>query len=158
VQCEDIEPGRLLGEARRINSMTIVVDRDSDGARMKESSHGTSVGGRRVLIVEDEMLISMLLEDMLVDLGHVVVGIVPRVEEALLAVEKDDFDVAILDVHLNGKSALPVAEALAARKRPFVFATGYGARGLPEQFRSRPTLQKPFAREDLDRVLRSLPA
>ena len=113
------------------------------------------MGGRRVLIVEDEMLISMLLEDMLADLGHTVVGIVPRVDEALAAVEKDDFDVAILDVHLNGKNVLPVAEALAARKRPFVFATGYGARGLPEQFRGRPTLQKPFAREDLDRVLRS---
>ena len=66
----------------------------------------------RVLVVEDEMLIGMLLEDMLADMGHDVVAVVPRVNEALAAVQHESFDVAILDVHLNGQSAFPVAEAL----------------------------------------------
>jgi CheY-like chemotaxis protein len=115
-----------------------------------------NAAGRRILVVEDEMLIGMLLEDMLADLGHEVIAIVPRLKEALAAVELQAFDVAILDVHLHGESAYPVAEALIARNIPFVFATGYGERGLPENYRSRPVLQKPFAKDDLERVLKTI--
>ena len=111
---------------------------------------------RRVLVVEDEMLIGMLLEDMLTDMGHVVVAIVPRVNEALAAAQREAFDLAILDVHLNGQAVFPVAEALIARGIPFVFATGYGERGLPEQYRNRPILQKPFAKDDLEKTLATL--
>lgn len=111
---------------------------------------------RRVLVIEDEALIGMLLEDMLSDLGHEVVGIVSRIEDALSAVRGDSFDLAILDLHLNGHSALPVAEILAERGVPFVFATGYGRRGLPERYAAQPILQKPFAKDDLDGVLRGL--
>jgi CheY-like chemotaxis protein len=107
---------------------------------------------RRVLVVEDEMLIGMLLEDMLVDMGHVVVAVVPRVNEALAAVEREAFDIAILDVHLNGQAVYPVAESLISRGIPF-----YGERGLPEQYRGRPILQKPFAKEDLARMISALP-
>ena len=102
------------------------------------------------------MLIGMLLEDMLADMGHTVVGIIPRVNEALAAVQREEFDFAILDVHLNGQAVFPVAEALAARGIPFVFATGYGARGLPDEYRSRPILQKPFAKDDLVKMLAML--
>ena len=111
---------------------------------------------RRVLVVEDEMLIGMLLEDMLSDLGHEVAAIVPRLKEALAAVDRETYDLAILDVHLHGESAFPVAEALIAKGTPFVFATGYGERGLPENYRGRPVLQKPFAKDDLERVLNKL--
>jgi CheY-like chemotaxis protein len=111
---------------------------------------------RRVLVVEDEMLIGMLLEDMLTDLGHEVAAIVPRLKDALVAVEKENYDLAVLDVHLHGESAFPVAEALIAKGIPFVFATGYGERGLPENYRGRPVLQKPFAKDDLERVLLTL--
>lgn len=111
---------------------------------------------RRVLVVEDEMLIGMLLEDMLVDLGHEVAAVVPRLKEAMAAVDRETFDLAILDVHLHGESAFPVAEALIGKGVPFVFATGYGERGLPENFRGRPVLQKPFAKDDLERVLKTL--
>ncbi len=102
------------------------------------------------------MLIGMLLEDMLTDMGHVVVGIVPRVNEALTAVQKEGFDLAILDVHLNGQAVFPVAEALIERGIPFVFSTGYGERGLPDQYRGRPILQKPFAKDDLEKTLTAL--
>ena len=111
---------------------------------------------RRVLVVEDEMLIGMLLEDMLTDLGHEVAAIVPRLKDALVAVERETYDLAVLDVHLHGESAFPVAEALIAKGIPFVFATGYGERGLPENYRGRPVLQKPFAKDDLERVLQTL--
>jgi CheY-like chemotaxis protein len=111
---------------------------------------------RRILVVEDEMLIGMLLEDMLTDMGYQVVAIVPRLKEALAAVERESFDLAVLDVHLHGESAFPVAEALIAKGIPFIFATGYGERGLPENYRSRPVLQKPFAKDDLERLLKAL--
>jgi CheY-like chemotaxis protein len=109
---------------------------------------------RRVLVVEDEMLIGMLLEDMLAGLGHEVVAVVPRLKDALTRAQQDALDLVILDVHLNGESAFPVAEALIGRGIPFVFATGYGERGLPDVYRSRPVLQKPFAKDDLERVLK----
>ena len=111
---------------------------------------------RCVLVVEDEMLIGMLLEDMLTDMGHTVVGVISRVNDALATVRKEAFDVAILDVHLNGQAVFPVADALIERGIPFVFATGYGERGLPDQYRSRPILQKPFAKEDLERTLAAI--
>jgi CheY-like chemotaxis protein len=123
---------------------------------MVESTAATAK--RRVLVIEDEILISMLLEDMLAELGHEVAGVVPRLGEALTAVNGDAFDIAILDVHLHGQSAYPVADALIERGLPFVFATGYGERGLPEKYRSHPILTKPFARDDLERVLNTLKA
>src|SRR5688572_26019146 len=111
---------------------------------------------RRILVIEDEMLISMLLEDMLADLGYEVAGVVPRLNEAMTAVQGDTFDLAILDVHLHGQAAYPVADVLIERGRPFVFATGYGERGLPEKYRKHPILTKPFARDDLERIINTL--
>jgi CheY-like chemotaxis protein len=131
---------------------------NSDSIAQEYSSQMTRSASarRRVLVVEDEMLIGMLLEDMLTDLGYEVVKVVPRLKDALAAVESDSFDLAILDVHLQGESAFPVADALIARNLPFVFATGYGERGLPESYRERPVLQKPFARDDLERALQQI--
>jgi CheY-like chemotaxis protein len=79
---------------------------------------------RRILVVEDEMLIGMLLEDMLVDLGHEVAAIAPRLKDALAAVDRESFDLAILDVHLHGESAFTVADRLIGKNVPFVLATG----------------------------------
>ena len=109
----------------------------------------------RILIVEDELMIRMLLEDMLSELGHSIAGEAARLEEALEAAKTVDFDLAILDVNLNGEPISPVADALAARGTPFVFATGYGERGLPECHRDRPTLKKPFQLEGLKQMLES---
>jgi len=122
----------------------------------KMTGPSAALAKRRVLVVEDEMLIGMLLEDMLTDLGHEVAAIVPRLKEAMAAVDRETYDLAILDVHLHGESAFPVADALIAKGIPFVFATGYGERGLPENYRGRPVLQKPFAKDDLERVLKRL--
>jgi CheY-like chemotaxis protein len=108
---------------------------------------------KRVLIVEDDVMIRMLIEDMLVDLGFAVAGQAAKVYEALAAVKNTDIDVAILDINLSGETTGPVAEALAAQGTPFVFATGYGEHGLPEQFRDRPLLKKPFQIDGLKRML-----
>ena len=110
---------------------------------------------RRILVVEDELMIRMLLEDMLGELGYTVAAEAGRLDEALAAAKNAEIDVAILDVNLNGQPILPVADALAARGTPFVFATGYGERGLPEPYRDRPTLKKPFQLEGLKQMLDS---
>ena len=110
---------------------------------------------KRILVVEDELMIRMLLEDMLGELGYTVAAEAGRIEEALEAAKSADFDVAILDVNLNGQPISPVADALVARGMPFVFATGYGERGLPEPYRDRPTLKKPFQMEGLKQMLES---
>ena len=110
----------------------------------------------RVLVVEDETLVAMLLEDMLGDLGCEVAASVSRVGQAVeIAGDAGQrFDVAILDVNVAGESITPVAEALAARPVPFVFATGYGESGVPAAFRGRPTLQKPFGMTEVEARLR----
>ena len=110
-------------------------------------------GARRVLIVEDDVMIRMLMEDMLSDLGFAVAAQASKVAEALAVLDSIAVDVAILDVNLSGETTGPVAEALAARGTPFVFATGYGEHGLPEKFRDRPLLKKPFQIDGLKRML-----
>ena len=116
---------------------------------MSENGSGT----RRVLVVEDDVMIRMLIEDMLTDLGFAVAAEAAKVQEALAAVKSTEIDVAILDVNLSGETTGPVAEALAARGTPFVFATGYGEHTLPERFRDRPLLKKPFQIDSLKRML-----
>jgi CheY-like chemotaxis protein len=107
----------------------------------------------RIALIEDEALVVMLLEDMLSELGCHVVGTAAHLSEAIQLADSTDADVAILDVNLDGHEAYAVAERLAARDIPFVFATGYGRQGLRAGFGNRPTLQKPFRIEDLRRVI-----
>lgn len=109
--------------------------------------------GRRVLIVEDETVVALMLEDMLDDLGCRLAGSVASLEKALQAAEATDADAALLDVNIGGKEIFPVAERLRARGIPMVFATGYGSAGLPERWRSSPVLAKPFVLEDLRAAL-----
>lgn len=99
---------------------------------------------RRVLVVEDESLVAMLLETMLEDMGCLTVGPASSVEEGLRLVGEEQMDAALLDVNVGGTPVFPVAEALEARGIPLVFSTGYGEGGLPENWRGRPTVQKPF--------------
>jgi len=101
--------------------------------------------GRRVLIVEDESLVAMLLETILEDMGCVPVGPAATVDEGLQMVTGGEhIDAALLDVNVAGKQVFPIAQALKDRGVPFVFSTGYGEGGLPDEWRGQPTLQKPF--------------
>ena len=100
---------------------------------------------RTILVLEDEMMVAMLLEDMLADLGCHVLGPVATVAPALALLESNTVDFALLDVNLSyGQNGYPVAEELTARGIPFAFVTGYGANTLNPQYRDRPALQKPF--------------
>ena len=101
--------------------------------------------GRRILLVEDEALVAMLLETILEDMGCVTVGPAATVEEGLAVVaDAAPLDAALLDVNVGGQLVFPIAEALKTRGVPFVFSTGYGAAGLSEAWRGHPTVQKPF--------------
>lgn len=98
-------------------------------------------------------MIRMLLEGMLLDLGHTVTAQTGAIEEALTLAHQADFDIALLDVDLNGRPITPVVEVLVKRGLPFVFASGYGERGVPERYRANPTLEKPFQIEALAQAL-----
>ena len=114
--------------------------------------------GLRILVVEDEFLVATLIEDMLVAAGCVVAGPVPRLSEALEAVDHETFDAAVLDVNLGGERVYPVADALSRRNVPFVFVTGYTTGVLPCEYAERPRLCKPFKMADLLDRLSSLVA
>ena len=103
------------------------------------------LNGRRVLVVEDESLVAMLLETILEDMGCTPVGPASNIDDGeAMARDTTDLDAALLDVNVAGRQVFPVAEALRARGVPFVFSTGYGEGGLPDEWRGNPTIQKPF--------------
>ncbi len=114
--------------------------------------------GRRVLVVEDESMIRLLLDGMLSELGYTMAGEAGRLDEAVALAKEGEFDLAILDVNLNGQPVTPVVEILLQRKVPFVFASGYGRRGIPDGCPEAPLLQKPFQSEALARALAQLAA
>jgi CheY-like chemotaxis protein len=122
------------------------------------AGHGLGLTAPRVLVVEDEMTVAMLIEDMVGELAYEVAAVVPRLEDAMRLLDSDSFDLAMLDVHLNGKTVFPFAAALEERDIPFLFATAYGPRGIPEEFRDRVVLQKPFGPVELRRALMELSA
>jgi CheY-like chemotaxis protein len=109
---------------------------------------------RRILVVEDETMIAMMIEDFLTDLGWDVVGLAGTLDRAIAMAREADIDAALLDVNLNGQDTFAVADALNERRIPFVFATGYGLDGVADRFRGVPTLTKPFQRRELDHALR----
>ena len=113
----------------------------------------TRPAGGSVFLVEDEVMIRMMVADMLEELGYRVAAEAGEIGEAIKLAESADFDFAILDVNVNGKVISPVAELIAARNRPFIFATGYGSSGLPPEYRDRPALQKPFQLETLKKLI-----
>ena len=111
------------------------------------------LSGARILIVEDDMMIAMLLEDMLGELGCHVIGPANTLATALAAASDETIHAAILDVNLGAESAFPVADVLRARGVPIIFSTGYGDAGLRDQDRSALVLGKPYRAEDLSAAL-----
>ena len=107
----------------------------------------------RILVVEDEMTIALLIEDMLTEMGHEVVALAMRLQPALVHAQTADIDFAILDINLDGKQSFPVADILTSRGVPFTFASGYGSTGLEIKFAQAPTLAKPYQPDDLQALL-----
>jgi CheY-like chemotaxis protein len=110
---------------------------------------GTKPNPLSVFLVEDETLIQMMIADMIAELGHIVIAEASDFNQAFSLAQTAHFDIAILDINLKGQRIDPVAEALSDRKLPFIFASGYGERGLTDRFRDRPALQKPFTLSQL---------
>ena len=108
---------------------------------------------KQVLIVEDEVLLSMHLEDLLTDIGHEVVAQATRIDDAMRLAREIDIDFAILDINVAGTKSFPVANILRQRGIPFAFATGYGAEGFLDGYREELALRKPYSKEDLEQTL-----
>ena len=108
---------------------------------------------RNILIVEDEPLIAMMLEDFLDSLGHIVAGTCDTVADALARVGEGGFDVAIIDVNLNGEQVWPVADRLAEKGVPYILATGGHIEPPPAQHASVPVLSKPFTLDAIEPAL-----
>jgi CheY-like chemotaxis protein len=114
------------------------------------------LSGRRILVVEDEMMILMMIEDMLADLGCEAVIAAATVDRALGLLDGQVFHAAMLDLNLNGEESYAVADALIARSVPFVFSTGTTDHHIKDGYRSHPVLKKPFNDEKLAEVLTRL--
>lgn len=112
--------------------------------------------GRRVLVIEDEMLILMMIEDMLVDLGCESVTSAATIDQAIALIDAQVFDAAMLDMNLNGKNSRAVANALAARGVPFVFSTGNSVHDVWDGYNGHAILRKPFSNDDLVAMLTCL--
>jgi DNA-binding response OmpR family regulator len=107
----------------------------------------------RVLVVEDESLVAMLIEEYLQDFGCAPACTASRVGKGLKVVNSTELDAAVLDVNVAGESVAPIAEALEKRGVPFIFASGYGAGGVDARWAGRPVLQKPFSAKELHAAL-----
>ena len=110
----------------------------------------------RVLVVDDEPLIAMLVEDWLSDMECETVGPAGSAKAALALIDGADLDGAILDVSLDGHDSFPVADVLRERAVPFAFATGHGRERIDERFRDAPTLSKPYDFESVRKVVTAL--
>jgi len=122
------------------------------GAEVKDLSK-RELSNRKVLVVEDEMMIAMLIEDMLDELGCTLVGPATNVPRALDLIDKEQVEVAVLDLNLDGQDTYAIADALQRKNLPFIFATGYGSAGLRKEYGNRPVLQKPFQISELETAL-----
>jgi DNA-binding response OmpR family regulator len=111
---------------------------------------------KSILVVEDEAMIGMMLEDFLDALGYRLHGIAGTLEEGCDLARSEAFDAAVLDCNLRGEKSWPIAEILAERDIPFVFATGGSADDVPSAFADRMTLAKPFTMGSVERVLEKL--
>lgn len=114
------------------------------------------LSGKRVLVVEDEMLVLMAIEDMLTDLGCTAISVAGDLDKALALIAAEKFDLATLDVNLNGQRSYPAARALSDAGVPFAFSTGYGEHGVDEGVGRHLVLNKPFSNRNLIDVLTAL--
>lgn len=123
---------------------------------MNDGSAPAPLAGCDVLLVEDEIVIAFLVEDMLQALGARTVFHATSVAEALAVLAREQPHCAVLDVNLGAETAYGIADRLQARGIPFVFATGYGQRGIDSRWRQQPVLQKPFEARQLTAALQAI--
>jgi DNA-binding response OmpR family regulator len=112
--------------------------------------------GRRILVVEDEAAVCMMIEDMVLDFGCEVVGPAATFDQAMHLARQEEFDAAVLDIRIGQNAVYPIADLMRSRGIPFLFSTGYGSEVVPERFRDVAVLNKPFAFNCLAGILRAV--
>lgn len=115
-----------------------------------------AAAGRRILVVEDEIVVAMLIEEVLMMAGYLIVGPVAKLETALQLARSEPLDGAVLDITIRGGQVFPVADVLRERGIPFLLSSGYGDWALPEAFRGQTRLQKPFTSTELETAVEAL--
>jgi two-component sensor histidine kinase len=136
-------------------TLTIPRGERTDGGGQAEAppaSRTPALRARRIMIVEDEALVALVLADQLAELGLSVVGPCTSVAEAKAVADKGDFEAAILDVNLGGELVYPVADLLSSRGIPFIFVTGYGRESIDPRFTNAPVLEKPVELKLLEEI------
>jgi CheY-like chemotaxis protein len=142
------------GEISRHCGLNVVTPIDTKHVKQSEGEAMQSpLEGLRVLVVEDEAMISIALQEMLSDFGCEIAGTAARVQPALNLARNLELDLAVLDINVRGERVDPVGDVLAARGVPFIFATGYADAGIPPRFKSRPLVEKPYDSTGLLRAL-----
>src|SRR5215213_4126791 len=119
----------------------------------KASRETAGLAGRRVLIVEDSPVVGPFTADLLEELGCVVVGPAPNMAAARELIDSEPFDAALMDIHIRGERVFPLCDVLAEKGVPFVLTSGYADWHMPEKWRDRPRLQKPYRLEQVEEVL-----
>jgi CheY-like chemotaxis protein len=119
-------------------------------------SAAPGLGGRRILVIEDSPVVAPFTADVLGDLGCSVVGPAPNMAAARELLDGEDFDAAILDVHIRGERVFPLCDLLAAKGVPFVLTSGYADWQMPEKWQDRPRLQKPYTIDQVEEALNGL--
>jgi PAS domain S-box-containing protein len=146
LRCSFSIPRREVMKARETAALPQLASLNGSGAGLKVS------GRPRVLLVEDEALVAMMIQECLGDFGYQVVGPIATATEAAARAKDGNFEAAVLDINLGDGAVYPIADMLAARGIPFVFVTGYDAESVDPRFRNVPVLQKPIERDVLQRI------
>jgi PAS domain S-box-containing protein len=139
------------------NREAMPFNRSGNGSRELRNEavveRGLPIAGNRIMVVEDETLVAMVVAEHLEEMGFSVVGPYSSVSQAMTALKQNNIDAAVLDVNLGGEPVYPLADALMAARVPFVFVTGYGAAALERRFEHIPVLQKPIDGQMLERIM-----
>jgi DNA-binding NtrC family response regulator len=127
--------------------------RSRPAAAANGQAEAGAASGRRLLLVEDEALVGMMMKDTLTEMGFAVIGPFNSIAAAMPAARQDRFSAAVLDINVNGELIYDLADVIVARDIPLVFVTGYGSEAIEKRFERVPTLQKPIDKTALERVL-----
>lgn len=114
------------------------------------------LSGRLILVVEDSPVVAPFTEDLLEELGCIVVGPAPTMADARVLAQDEDIDAAIVDIRIRGDKSFPICEILASRGIPFVLTSGYADWTIPKEWQDRPQLPKPYKLEDVELALSNL--
>ena len=115
-----------------------------------------NLAGKRILVIEDSPVVAPFTADVLGELGCEVVGPAPNMAAARELLEEEQFDAALMDIHIRGERVFPLCEMLEAKGVPFILTSGYADWQMPEKWGGRPRLQKPYTIDQVEDALSAL--